>query len=61
MTSSKNDLPVLSPEETARRVAAVERYRERRRQMWDSLTLEEKAEHDQQFEELYQLLAESRG
>jgi hypothetical protein len=61
MTSSKNDLPVLNPEETARRVAAVERYQERRRQLWDSLTPEEKAEHDRQFEELYQLLAESRG
>jgi hypothetical protein len=60
-TSSKDDLPALSPEETARRVAAVERHQERRRQMWDSLTPEEKAEHDRQFEELYQLLAESRG
>jgi hypothetical protein len=59
-SSLEYDLPELSPEETARRVAAIERYQERRRQMWDSLTPEEKSEHDQQFEELYQLLAESR-
>lgn len=55
----KYDLPELTPEETARRVAA-ERFIERKRQFWDSLTTEEKAEHDRQFEELYQLLEESR-
>lgn len=56
----KCDLPELTPEEIARRVAAAERFIERKRQFWDSLTTEEKAEHDRQFEELYQLLEESR-
>ncbi|MFA9202158.1 MAG: hypothetical protein ACEQSC_01240 [Candidatus Nanopelagicaceae bacterium] len=51
----------LTPAETARRVAAIERFRERDRQIWDSLTPDEKANHDAQFEELYRLLAESRS
>jgi hypothetical protein len=56
----KYDLPELTPEETARRMSAAERFTERKRQFWDSLTAEEKAEHDLQFEELYRSLEESR-
>jgi hypothetical protein len=50
----------LTAEETARRVAMVERRNERERQEWDSLTPIQKAEHDRQFDELYKSLAESR-
>jgi hypothetical protein len=50
----------LTAEETARRVAMVERRNERERQEWDSLTPTQKAEHDRQFDELYKSLAESR-
>jgi hypothetical protein len=60
LSPTKYDLPEMTPEETARRVAAAERFIERKRQFWDSLTPEEKAEHDRQFEELYQLLEEAR-
>lgn len=59
-TSTKDDLMGLSPEETARRVAAFERFVENKRRLWDSLTPEEQAESDEQFEELYKSLAESR-
>jgi hypothetical protein len=59
-SSVKYELPELTPEETARRIAAVQRFTERKRQLWDSLTPEEKAEHDTQFEELYRSLEESR-
>jgi hypothetical protein len=50
----------LTPEETARKIAAVERLTERKRQLWESMTPEERTEHDRQFEDLYQLLEESR-
>jgi hypothetical protein len=50
----------LTPEETARRVAAFERFLERKRQLWASLTPAEQAEHDEQFEALYKSLAASR-
>jgi hypothetical protein len=50
----------LTSEETARRVAAFEKFLERKRQLWSSLTPAEQAEHDEQFEALYQSLAESR-
>jgi Uma2 family endonuclease len=50
----------LTAAETARRVAMVERRIERERQEWDSFTPEQKAEHDRQFDELYESLAESR-
>ena len=50
----------LTAAETARRVTMVERRIERERQEWDSFTLEQKAEHDRQFDELYESLAESR-
>jgi Uma2 family endonuclease len=53
-------LPELTPEETARRLAMVERRIERERQEWNNFTPEQKAEHDRQFEELYESLAESR-
>jgi hypothetical protein len=58
--STKNDPMGLSPEETAHRVAAFERFVENKRRLWDSLTPEEQAESDEQFEELYKSLAESR-
>lgn len=54
------DCPELTPEETARRVAAVEKFTARKQQLWDSMTIEERSEHDKQFAELYQLLEESR-
>lgn len=50
----------LTAAETARRVAMVERRIEYERQEWDSFTPEQKAEHDRQFDELYESLAESR-
>lgn len=50
----------LTPEETARKIAAVERLTERKRQLWESMTPEERTEHDRQFEDLYRLLEESR-
>ena len=51
----------LTPAETARRVAKVERFRAYQREQWDKLTLDEKAEHDRQFECLYTLLDQSRS
>jgi hypothetical protein len=56
----KYQFPELTPEEIARRVAAFERFQERQRQRWESLTPEEQAEHDRQFEALYKSLEESR-
>ena len=56
----KYNFPELNPEEIARRVAAVEKFTERKRQLWNAMTPEERTEHDKQFEELYQLLEESR-
>jgi Uma2 family endonuclease len=50
----------LTAAETARRVAMVERRSERERQEWDSFTPEQRAEHDRQFDALYESLAESR-
>ncbi len=50
----------LTPAETARRVAAFERFVERKRQLWASLTPAEQAEHDEQFEALYKSLEASR-
>ena len=50
----------LTAAETARRVMMVERRTERERQEWDSFTPAQKAEHDRQFDELYESLAESR-
>jgi hypothetical protein len=50
----------LTASETARRAAMVERRIEHERQEWDSFTPEQKAEHDRQFSELYESLAESR-
>ena len=38
----------------------VERRVERERQEWESFTPEQKAEHDRQFDELYDSLAKSR-
>lgn len=60
ISSSTYQLPELIPEETERRLAMVERRIERERQEWDSFTPEQKAEHDRQFDELYDSLAESR-
>jgi hypothetical protein len=59
-TSTRDDPMRLSPEETARRVAAFERFVENKHRLWDGLTPEEQAESDEQFEELYKSLAESR-
>ncbi len=50
----------LTPEETARRVAMVEKSRHNRAQMWNELTPEERARSDRQFEYLYQLLEDAR-
>jgi hypothetical protein len=50
----------LTPEETIRRVIAFERFVERKRQLWASLTPAEQAENDKQFEELYKSLEASR-
>ena len=58
--SDRYELVELTPEETARRVAKIERFRVNRREQWDKLTSDEKAEHDKQFERLYALLEESR-
>ncbi len=63
MTVTKNhpqQFPELTPTEIARRVAAFERFQERQRQRWESLTPEKRAEHDRQFEALYKSLEESR-
>jgi hypothetical protein len=54
------DLVEMTPEETARRVAAFDRFIEYKRQLWESLTPEEKLESDRQFENLAKLLEESR-
>jgi hypothetical protein len=57
---SPSDLGELTAEEIAQRVAAIERFAERKRQIWESSTPEEKIEHDRQFEHLHRYLAESR-
>ena len=54
------NLVEMTPEETARRVAAFDRFREGQRQRWESLTSEEQAQSDRQFDELYKCLEESR-
>ena len=59
-SSGEYSFVALTAAETARRVTMVERRIERERQEWDSFTLEQKAEHDRQFDELYESLAESR-
>ncbi len=56
----KQDFLELTAEETARRIATVEKFTKRKRQRWDNMTPAERTEHDRQFNELYQLLAESR-
>jgi hypothetical protein len=53
-------LPELSPEETARRVAIVERYRHSRQQIIDSLSPAELEESNHQFDEMFKTLDESR-
>ena len=55
------NLVEMTPEETARRVAAFDRFIEYKRQLWDGLTPEEKLESDRQFENLSKLLEESRS
>jgi Uma2 family endonuclease len=50
----------LTAAETARRIAMVERRSERERQEWDNFTPKQRAEHDRQFNELYESLAELR-
>jgi hypothetical protein len=57
---STDRLPQLTPEETARRVAMVEKSRHNRAQMWNELTPEERDQSDRQFEYLYQLLEDAR-
>jgi hypothetical protein len=58
--SDRYEFGELTPEEIAQRVAKIERFTEWKRQLWDSLNSEEKAEHDRQFESLYQEIEESR-
>ena len=58
--SEKYQFVELTPEETARRVAAFERFTERQRQRWESLTPEERIQSDRQFDDLYESLKESR-
>ena len=55
-----SNLVEMTPEETAIRVAAFDRFIEYKRQLWESLTPEEKLESDRQFENLAKLLEESR-
>jgi hypothetical protein len=55
-SSGRDRFPELTPTEIARRVAAFERFQERQRQRWESLTPEERVEHDRQFETLYKSL-----
>jgi Uma2 family endonuclease len=55
------NLVEMTPEETARRVAAFDRFIEYKRQLWESLTPEEKLESDRQFENLAKLLEDSRS
>ena len=57
---STYQFPELTPEETARRVAMVEKSRHNRAQMWNELTPEERDRSDRQFEYLYKLLADAR-
>jgi hypothetical protein len=59
--SDKYEFRELTPEEIAQRVAKIERFREKERQIWESLTPEEQAASDRQFELLFQSLAESRS
>lgn len=59
-SSNKYQFVELTPEETARRVTAFNRFLERQRQQWESLTPEEQAQSDRQFDELYKSLEESR-
>jgi hypothetical protein len=59
-SSEKYQFVELTPEETARRVAAFDRFTERQQQRWESLTPEEQAQSDRQFDELYKSLEESR-
>lgn len=56
-----SNLVEMTPEETAIRVAAFDRFIEHKRQLWESLTPEEKLESDRQFENLAKLLEESRS
>jgi hypothetical protein len=56
----KYQFPELTPTEIARRVAMVEKHQQERAQMWNSLTLEEQAESNRQFENLYKLLEDAR-
>jgi propanediol utilization protein len=55
-----SNLVEMTPEETAIRVATFDRFIEYKRQLWESLTPEEKIESDRQFENLAKLLEESR-
>jgi hypothetical protein len=50
----------MTPEEIALKALAVERFVANKRQLWDSLTPEEKVENDEQFAALYKSLEESR-
>jgi hypothetical protein len=59
-SSNKYQFVELTPEETARRVTAFNRFLERQHQQWESLTPEEQAQSDRQFDELYKSLEESR-
>jgi hypothetical protein len=56
----QNQKLALSSEEAARRVAAFESFVKQKHLLWDCLTPDEKIESDEQFEELYKSLAESR-
>jgi hypothetical protein len=60
ISSGKYQLPELTPEETARKVAMIEKHQQKRAQMWNSLTPEEQAESNRQFENLYKLLEDAR-
>jgi hypothetical protein len=60
ISSGKYQLPELTPEETARRVAMIERHQARRQEIMDSLTPEELAASNQQFADMFKMLEESR-
>jgi hypothetical protein len=59
-SSGTYQLPELSAEETARRVGMIERHQARRQEIIDSMTPEELEASNQQFDDMFKILEESR-